>query len=102
MSAEFRSTMGTTGTPPFSAILKLPSRKGRKVSFTRLRVPSGKMQRDTPRFTSSTPARMVFSPSLILSLSRNRQWIYRIQSRSRGYLSISFLATYPVMDGKWV
>ncbi len=57
--------MGTIGQPDFSAILKLPSRNGRKVSFTLFLVPSGKIQMEMPDFTFSMPSKIVFNPCLI-------------------------------------
>ncbi len=57
--------MGMMGTPDFSAILKLPSWKGRKVSFVLFRVPSGKIQMEIPFFAFSMACRMVLSPALI-------------------------------------
>ena len=45
--------MGTIGQPDFSAILKLPSRNGRKVSFTLFLVPSGKIQMEMPDFNEA-------------------------------------------------
>ena len=84
--------MGIMGTPAFSAILKLPSWKGRKVSCVLFRVPSGKIQMEMPFFAFSMASRMVFSPALMSWRSRKRQCRSFIQMLSNGHFSISFLA----------
>lgn len=65
--------MGTIGQPDFSATLKLPSWKGRKVSGTLFLVPSGKMQMEMPDFTLSIASSMVFRPSFTSVRFRKRQ-----------------------------
>ena len=67
--------IGIMGHPDFVAILKLPSWKGSSSSSLSplFLVPSGKMQMEIPFFILSMAVKMVFSPSLISFLSRNRQ-----------------------------
>ena len=83
ISAELVIAMGMMGQPVFSAIFMLPSLKGIMVS-ERFLVPSGKMQMEIPFLIYSIPCRIVFSPCLISSRSRNRQYKAFIQSRSSG------------------
>ncbi len=60
---------GTTGTPPFSAILKLPSWEGRMVSFTRCGVPPENAE-GVPPFDLFHAFQNCLQPSLILSCQK--------------------------------
>ena len=83
----------------FTALLKVPPLNGRRVFPSRLLVPSGKITKFRPFFTSSVTWRITSREDFMSSLSMTIPFIAWITCFTRTQLDASFLITIPKGHG---